>query len=70
MKNDSERCSVPLASVSSLLCSRRGQMHSLETPQANSFLAASAPEKMVRIEGGDYLFRVRGIEIEGPTMSA
>jgi iron(II)-dependent oxidoreductase len=27
--------------------------------------AASAPEKMVRIEGGDYLFRVQGIEIEG-----
>ncbi len=27
--------------------------------------ASSAPEGMVRIEGGDYLFRVEGIEIEG-----
>ena len=27
--------------------------------------AASAPDGMVRIEGGDYLFRVGGIEIEG-----
>ena len=27
--------------------------------------AASAPDKMVRINGGDYLFRVQGIEIEG-----
>jgi formylglycine-generating enzyme required for sulfatase activity len=26
---------------------------------------ASAPEGMVRIEGGDYLFRVQGMEIEG-----
>ena len=27
--------------------------------------AASAPEGMIRIEGGDYLFEVQGIEIEG-----
>jgi formylglycine-generating enzyme required for sulfatase activity len=27
--------------------------------------ASSAPEGMVRIDGGDYLFRVQGIEIEG-----
>jgi iron(II)-dependent oxidoreductase len=27
--------------------------------------ATSAPEGMIRIEGGDYLFSVRGIEIEG-----
>ncbi|MCU1321292.1 MAG: sulfatase-modifying factor protein [Acidobacteriaceae bacterium] len=32
---------------------------------ASSARAAFAPEKMVRIEGGDYLFRVQGIEIEG-----
>jgi iron(II)-dependent oxidoreductase len=32
---------------------------------APSARAASAPEKMIRIEGGDYLFRVQGIEIEG-----
>jgi gamma-glutamyl hercynylcysteine S-oxide synthase len=32
---------------------------------ASSAPAASAPEKMVRIDGGDYLFRVQGIEIEG-----
>jgi iron(II)-dependent oxidoreductase len=32
---------------------------------APSASAASAPEKMVRIEGGNYLFRVQGIEIEG-----
>jgi formylglycine-generating enzyme required for sulfatase activity len=27
--------------------------------------AASAPERMVRVEGGSYLFKVQGIEIEG-----
>ena len=27
--------------------------------------AASAPEGMVRVEGGDYTFRVQGVEIEG-----
>jgi formylglycine-generating enzyme required for sulfatase activity len=27
--------------------------------------AASAPEGMIRIQGGDYLFRVQGVEIEG-----
>ena len=27
--------------------------------------AASAPEGMIRIDGGDYLFRVQGMEIEG-----
>ncbi len=27
--------------------------------------AVSAPERMIHIEGGDYLFRVQGIEIEG-----
>jgi formylglycine-generating enzyme required for sulfatase activity len=32
---------------------------------APSKTATSAPENMVRIEGGDYLFRVQGIEIEG-----
>ncbi|QEE28801.1 formylglycine-generating enzyme family protein [Terriglobus albidus] len=32
---------------------------------AASPLAASAPENMVRIDGGAYLFRVQGIEIEG-----
>jgi iron(II)-dependent oxidoreductase len=32
---------------------------------APSAPAASEPEKMIRIEGGDYLFRVQGIEIEG-----
>jgi gamma-glutamyl hercynylcysteine S-oxide synthase len=32
---------------------------------APSVRAASAPEKMIRIEGGDYLFRVQGLEIEG-----
>jgi len=32
---------------------------------APSPLAASAPENMVRVDGGTYLFRVQGIEIEG-----
>ena len=32
---------------------------------APSARATSAPEKMVRIDGGDYLFKVRGVEIEG-----
>jgi gamma-glutamyl hercynylcysteine S-oxide synthase len=32
---------------------------------APSARATSAPEKMVRIDGGDYLFKVQGIEIEG-----
>ena len=32
---------------------------------ASSPLAVSAPENMVRIDGGTYLFRVQGMEIEG-----
>jgi iron(II)-dependent oxidoreductase len=32
---------------------------------ASSARAASAPEGMVPVEGGEYLFRVQGIEIEG-----
>ncbi len=32
---------------------------------ASTAPAASAPAGMVRVEGGDYLFRVQGIEIEG-----
>jgi len=27
--------------------------------------APSAPDGMIRIEGGDYLFRMQGIELEG-----
>jgi iron(II)-dependent oxidoreductase len=32
---------------------------------APSSAAASAPENMVRVDGGEYLFKVQGIEIEG-----
>jgi formylglycine-generating enzyme required for sulfatase activity len=35
------------------------------TPIAGTERASSAPEGMVRIPGGDYLFKVHGIEIEG-----
>ena len=37
--------------------------HLVEIPASTP--STSAPEGMVRIDGGDYLFRVQGIEIEG-----
>ena len=39
------------------------EQHIVEIPP--TMPATSTPEEMVRIEGGDYLFRVDGIEIEG-----